>query len=420
VIPHWALLTDQGQSALRRCLWCITLLHSNVEYCPMLPNLLTVLLVFFEESEAMVILEKVLSVALADQTDSSNPVMVLTTDELNRQAKMLLAEARKPHGSREVIVHLEELGLDVPALLIRLLQDGLAAALPFRALCRVYGAFLFEGSVALLHYALAVLKLTAPEVLKSKTSEEAFAALTRLRTWLGSDPQEVDRLTKTAFAAALGGAFRKRASATLSTSFLARKLDLNHVFCRPRLFEPRGACPDDLWQAIWPWVPEVCRVFDPHLVYTPGTDGRAIRTVLAKCEPHSSEPMIFFVYSAAGDIVGGFSPVPWLRSSSYVDCSKLTSSTSPGSSFVFRRLSGGGKPEVFPWTSQNDQLLLASEQHGLHFGGDGVAVSVDRDLVRASTHASASFSCPSLLPQETGRTDGVSFEMARFEVFVLK
>lgn len=420
VAPNAILLSEKGYAALCRLLWCTTLVHSRVEYCPFLPNLITVLLVFFEEAEVMRIVDSML-VHAASETGVLHPTMILTPDMLNRQTKLFLREAKRPHGVPDLLVHLEKAGLDLPTLALHMLPDGLARLLPLRALCRVYGAVLAEGSLVILHYALALLKHAASSILECQTMEDVLAALKRVGDSITDEPTVLDSLTKTAFAFKLETATRRRMSSTLVSTQIDRKKGVGHVFCRPRLYEPRGACPDVLWQAIWPWVPHLHRSLDPKLIYTLSSHGRMLKTMLHKCidKNNVDNPMIFFVYSAAGDIIGGFSPIPWSQTGgSYIDCCSLRGSAADA--FVFRKLSSGGVPEVFPWTGRNERLFFASDQLGLGFGGDGVAIGVDKDLTWVHTSPSETFECPSLCPPDAGCADGVSFEITRFEVFVLR
>ena len=195
-------------------------------------------------------------------------------------------------------------------------------------------------------------------------------------------------------------------------------------FAGPRLYEPRGNVPNAVWEAIWPWVPANCRVYDPHLIYVPVTDGTSLRTCLEKCKKNKDAAMVFCAYGKNSDIMGGFSPTIWVRSSGYLDL--LSFARAAEDAFVFRRLQGGAV-DVYSWTGSNQMLLQASEMHGLIFGGDDAAIHINQDLQRATSSASKSFNSPPLLPTgghqadvDAGQSVGDWFEIVRFEVFALK
>merc|ERR1712039_393645 len=205
---------------------------------------------------------------------------------------------------------------------------------------------------------------------------------------------EIDQLSKAAFSFEVKDMSMARVSSFWGSEYVApRTADYKpHMFCRPRLFPPRGHCPDDLWAALWAWVPTSCRIFDPHLVYTPSTHGTSLRTCLEICKKNQESPMIFFVYTKEGDIIGGFSPNIFVRTNGYF---KLRDLRRPAEdAFVFRKLHTREKAEMFSWSGANDMLLKASEMDGLVFGGDAAAISLNKDMNRATTSSSASFGSP--------------------------
>lgn len=329
----------------------------------------------------------------------------------------------------DALGHLEYLGMDVNVVVLRLLQDGLAHALPFRAFCRVVGSFLSEGSEVIVRYGLAALKLRTPAIVACSTAAEVEELLFGNAATLGDTPESSDCLTKTAFSFSISNDdFSRESSRWVAPDYLKTDDDKKHrhIFCRPRLFEPRGLCPDEVWEAVWSWVPETCRIFDPRLVYSPSEHGTSLRTCLEISKNHAESPMIFFLYTPNGDILGGFSPTSWIRTTGYVDLLSLPRVADDA--FVFRKLKAEEKTDIFPWSGGNRYLFQASEIHGLVFGGNDPAITVHKDLQRASTGASQTFGSPSLLgSRDEGRSDTAGaahdsltdFEIARFEVFAL-
>lgn len=58
-----------------------------------------------------------------------------------------------------LFLHMRHLGVDVPAWAARGLQDAFARLLPFDFVLRIMSAFLFEGSLALCKFSLALVQL---------------------------------------------------------------------------------------------------------------------------------------------------------------------------------------------------------------------------------------------------------------------
>lgn len=423
VVKHLSLMTPEGEEALRRLLWCVQLTCHVVEFCPFLPNLLAALLVFFDEAEAMMMITCILHEAENEPSLEKRirPRIILNRVQINKEAKLFVREGEKDRRIQSVLLHLDKLGVNKHEVAVKLLQDGMAHCLPFRAFCRVVGSFLAEGSNVLLRYALALLKLRGERVLESSTAEEASKQLDKLGEGFSS-PSEVDTLSKAAFSFQSLDVSFARVSSLYGSKYVAPKM-ANHIFCRPRLFSPRGHCPDELWEFLWSCVPSSCRIFDPRLVYTPAAHGTSMRTCLENCSKHHEAPMVFFVYTPEGDIIGGFSPSIWLRTSGYVNLVDIRRSVED--SFVFRRLHDH-QPEHFAWTGANPFLMQASELHGLVFGGNGAAIAISHDMVWATTRASATFQSPMLVETRTAtpRREGHAelhsdFKMMSFEVFAL-
>merc|ERR1719313_525515 len=190
VVMNMEFLKPEGKTALKRLLWCTTLLRPEIQYCPLLPNLFCILLIWFTEAETMMMVDK-----LFDEMDedSSNPRLVFNVDMHNVQAQQFLQLARNAPGVSQVIAHLEKLQVDVPTQVVMMLRDGLAHQLPLRALVRVYGSFLTEGAEVITRYALALMKTNQQVILKTTTKQAAVDLLMKIKENL-AHPTMLDEL----------------------------------------------------------------------------------------------------------------------------------------------------------------------------------------------------------------------------------
>ena len=420
VVKHLWLLKPQGQHILRRLLWVSQLTSHQIEFCPFLPNLMLVLLTFFSEAETMFIISELL---LGTEAPSDYPKIILNLSQMQKQVKVFIREGKKRGNIPEILAHMEGLGVNLEEAVTRFLQDGLASKLPFRTLTRLVGAFLVEGSEVILRFGMALLKRKQESILACKTAAEVTQVLDHSEDQVNHE--EVEALSKVAYSLPIKNLSMARVSSSWKISYAAPKQSYEkHLFCRPRLYEPRGNVPNAVWEAIWPWVPANCRVYDPHLVYVPVMDGTSLRTCLEKCKKNKDAAMVFFAYGKNLDIMGGFSPTIWARTSGYLDL--MSFARAAEDAFVFRRLQGGSV-DVYPWTGANQMLMQASEMNGLVFGGDDAAIHINKDLQRASSSSCKSFNSPPLLPTgghqadvDAGQGIGDWFEIVRFEVFALK
>jgi len=430
VAPVAELLTEDGGFALSRLLWCARLLHAKLDFCPILPNLMAVLLLFFNEAETGVIVDKLLT--KAEETRGADfPSLVTTVAYHDKQVRLVQKEGAHIDGAMQALKHLETMGAS-DSVLGWMMHDGFAHILPFRALCRIYGSLIAEGTETVVRYGLAILKLASGVILQCKDEEGVKRDLKSFLATLDQDHAQLDELMKGAFAARLRRSMKLVSSIATDVSSMNSRLLRGRLLCRPRLHQPRGFPPEEVWEAIWGWVPEIYRVLDPRLIYSSATDGRSLRTLLQKCKHHELAPMVFFVYSVSGALLGGFSPVMWRKTDGYLD---LTGRLGVDESFVFRRTEPSEDADVFLWSGRNSLLFQASEVEGLLYGGDGASIFVDKDLKWACTTESKSFladlnhleeegpaaeqPCPPLVKGTAG-LPYVDFELLHIEVFVLR
>mmetsp|Transcript_32303 Transcript_32303/g.71492 ORF Transcript_32303/g.71492 Transcript_32303/m.71492 type:complete len:802 (-) Transcript_32303:62-2467(-) len=433
VAPLSQILSEDGTEALSRLLWCARLLHAKLDFCPVLPNLLAMLLLFFTEAETGVILNKIMT--KAEETITNDfPSLVTTLLYQEKQVKLVQREAAHVVGADLVMKHLDSLELS-DSIIRWLLFDGFAQVLPFRALCRVYGSLIAEGTEILVRFCLSILQLGASKIQTCNTEKGVKDSLIQHFEGLDKDHTKLEEVVKAAFAVRLRRSLKLVSSYhTSGTSMGIRStLSRGRLLCRPRLHEPRGLPPEEVWEAIWGWVPEIYRVLDPRLTYSTASDGRSLRTLMQKCKHHELAPMIFFAYTMDGALLGGFSPVMWRKTDGYLD---LTGRLGVEESFVFRRTSAKDYTDVYLWSGRNCLLFQSSEVEGLSFGGDGASIYVDKDMKWACTTESTSFladlsqldeeelapeqPCPPLVKKGEQGSKFVDFELLHLEVFALR
>lgn len=76
-----------------------------------------------------------------------------------------------------LFIHMRHLGVDVAAWTARGLQDAFSRMLPFDFVLRIMGAVLFEGSMALCRYCLALVQLLEVRVQPGNTHTPASGVL---------------------------------------------------------------------------------------------------------------------------------------------------------------------------------------------------------------------------------------------------
>lgn len=475
------LLNSRGVEAAQRLLWCCSQLWSGqVEYCPVVPALVVLLLVYFEsEAEVYAVVAAVLARATEEAETRAKarkewerkeltpfPLLPHTLSQWEEVANLTanLAKTNMPM----VDDRMGCLGVDLEDVALRALNNGLLSRLPFRAVCRAYGAFLGEGTEVFVRILLAHWEQQQPrlELARSKAAAEALLLPSLQEANVAEVPRRVtspnskeDSQEEGSPSHGLGlgvddlvrGALRIQIPKTLAgfvsderkddeededemEQYLSPKTRARRkstadeqavVFCRPRLRTDTNSniIWDELWSYLWQWLPPLCRIRDPVLTFAAHRDGYTMSTLLAKCHKSAEDvPMLLAaqVCSKEGTkaVIGVFLPTALRATGSHYG--DISASANHGvfaaDSYVFRVVGGGashGAPKAWHWSGKNGLLLRApaSGSESLCVGGDSVSFSLDQSLGSGSTAASASFDSPTLLPApatKEGAEDGSS------------
>ncbi|CBZ54687.1 putative TLD domain-containing protein [Neospora caninum Liverpool] len=395
------LLTEKGKEKARRLLWCLNALHGAVEFCPVLPPLTCVLLLYFDEDVAYVILHCLLKKAVQrERSSNDSPFMPVKRKDFVRFVKLITATIaqRLPR----LYTHLRSLTIDVAAWVARGVQDGFARMLPFDFVLRIYGAFLFEGANVFFRHCVALLKLLEPSLLNCTDHEAAEDVLYNC----GDDPAvTLHGLSKTAFRYKLRVEvpFHKQTAEFPTPYLMTTRM---RQFHRPRLRDESRILQPQHWEAIWGWVPETARILVPTLEYSSDSHGMSITAMLQRLTPFLRSPMLLVISTREGGILGCFSPFPFRY-----DAKAAASDAPLDISFVYQL-----QPEeqAYWWTGANQIFMNVTHKH-IIIGGNDIAIFIDEDLRKGQSRKSASFDSAKLVKDEMG-----DFLISLLEIWILR
>ncbi|PFH37153.1 hypothetical protein BESB_036110 [Besnoitia besnoiti] len=401
VTEFHVLLTEEGKEKARRLLWCLNALHGAIEFCPVLPPLACVLLLYFEEDATYVILHCLLKAAVQKERNNHDaPFMPFRRKDFVRFVKVITATIS--HRLPRLYAHLRSLTIDVAAWVARGVQDGFARMLPFDFVLRIYGAFLYEGANVFYRHCVALLKLLEPSLLACTNYEAAEDVLYNC----GDDPAvTLSGLSKTAYRYKLrvDAPFHKLDVAFPTPYLMTTRM---RQFHRPRLRHESRILQPRHWEAVWNWLPENQRMLVPTLQYSSDKHGMSITAMLQRLTLFLRSPMLLVLMTTDQEIVGFFSPFP-LR----LDAKSAASSAPLDISFVCQL---EPEQEAFWWTGANALFMNVTHKQ-IVIGGNDVAIFVDQDLRKGQSRKSASFGSPRLVRDELG-----DFLITLVEIWILK
>ncbi|KEP63886.1 UNVERIFIED_CONTAM: TLD protein [Hammondia hammondi] len=394
------LLTESGKEKARRLLWCLNALHGTVEFCPVLPPLTCVLLLYFDEDVAYLILHCLLKKAVQRERSHEPPFVLMKRKDFVRFVKIVTATIaqRLPR----LYSHLRSLTIDVAAWVARGVQDGFARMLPFDFVLRIYGAFLFEGANVFFRHSVALLKLLEPSLLNCADHESAEDVLYNC----GDDPAvTLSGLTKAAFRYKLRieEPLHKHTAEFPTPYLMTTRM---RQFHRPRLRHESRILQPQHWEAIWGWVPETDRMLVPTLEYSSDTHGMSITAMVQRLSLFLRCPMLLVISTRDRGILGFFSPFAFRY-----DAKAAAHDAPLDVSFVYQLQP---QEQAYWWTGANQLFMNVTHKH-IIIGGNDIAIYIDEDLRKGQSKKCASFGSAKLVADEMG-----DFLISLIEVWTLQ
>ncbi|EZG79250.1 Rab-GTPase-TBC domain protein [Gregarina niphandrodes] len=350
-----SVLTAEGQNVAKKILWMVSSYFPQLEFAPVLVPLTCILLYYVGEGEAVATVIYVLerSVEILKKDKTTRAFLTLRRSEFVRLVKQAVAISEK-HLSA-LVVHLEELGVDLPAWLARGLQDGFSRLLPFDLLVRAYMAFLYDGVKVFLRYAIAMLMMAEDRLMACTTAIEANQVLL-FREFRSCDPDLLNDLTKLAFKLRIRKSkkpIHEYTSADVPTPYLTETAIPR--FYRPRLYNVSDILTDHMWTCIWRWLPNQFRILDPYLRFTTATDGCSVNALIRAIWPYFEMPMIAALLTQDRDIVVLHSPVTFRP-----DYKSVMDSVDLSNSFI-ARLTKDRTPRVYYHQGPGKRIMIVTE-----------------------------------------------------------
>eukprot|EP01053_Blabericola_migrator_P005274 Blabericola_migrator_1__5273@NODE_2708_length_2438_cov_58_282581_g1673_i1_p2_GENE_NODE_2708_length_2438_cov_58_282581_g1673_i1NODE_2708_length_2438_cov_58_282581_g1673_i1_p2_ORF_typecomplete_len233_score20_05TLD/PF07534_16/3_9e20_NODE_2708_length_2438_cov_58_282581_g1673_i115462244 len=174
---------------------------------------------------------------------------------------------------------------------------------------------------------------------------------------------------------------------------------------RPRLHDSSHVVEDNQWEILWRWVPSSARILDPMLKFTSFKHGHSIKAIHRVLWDEDDKPMVFFLKTIRGDIIGGICPFPFK-----VDSRCMSADSDLSSASVFQL-----HPNQLNYQySGAASTIMSVTQNHIIFGSNAPAIMIDKDLLNGHTAPSETFNSPKLVSSEDG-----DFQILALEIWLL-
>ncbi|ELP83540.1 hypothetical protein EIN_378750, partial [Entamoeba invadens IP1] len=366
---------EKGMSVVGFILSIVSIKFPSVTYCPILPNIVGLLLSCCSVDESLAI-----TIKLVERSFLTHTILPLSPRDYIKAGCELITQLRYMFPKKSSFI--DEFA---PNSFLDHYTNFLTTHVPYGGLLCIFDQFLVSGIRSITRYILAACKVASDIINASKTSNEMLGAINYV---LFAYPDPASLMQS-------------------GLHFEPTKFQLGAVFQSGESFAPLKMCVDcvvvtyNIFELIWQHIPVHRRTMSPKLLFNSKRDGVSMLHLFRLLK--NEQPLVFVIQTKE-KIVGMF------LSHSIVFGSKPYFGN--GEDFVFK-IEGNNVMSTFHWTKKNNMFCSIAEQAIMMGGGnEGPAILLKPDFT-VSSYASETFGNPCFF-------ENINSEVVVFEVFCLE
>ncbi|GAM27962.1 hypothetical protein SAMD00019534_111380 [Acytostelium subglobosum LB1] len=297
VSPSDHFLNDQGIDHVKRILTVLALRCPEVEYCPSIPDILQMLLLFLSDVEAYTVLN-----LLIQQSKTNIKFRYLNITNRDCISFSLTFDTLFEMTVPKLYKHMIGLGITSSKVFTEeWFSRMFVSHLPFQTVLRVFDCFLCEGYKALYRVGLGLLKLHKNVLMSKATTAEQFCSMLK---HLNLQMFDVDKLMNRAFRIRLQRNTVQNIDEMQTPKLTHIAEPQMPIYYRPKITTPSDILHNDDYEIVWTWLPHRFCICDPKVVYNSNRDGRSLRNMLERVK--GEYPMLILIKTTNGDVFGCF------------------------------------------------------------------------------------------------------------------
>lgn len=379
-------LNDEGLKALKTILWMLNYKFPNINYSPMTTAFCSLLLLYVNEGHCFEMIDNLICVS-NDKRELLEKHFIVEAEQfkilVGVTCNMIFTEVE----GLESLVHARN--IDFPRAVAEMFKVFFISFFKIGFLQRLVSMFFSDGILALSKVAVGTFKVVSDAL--SEFKRDFLLDLKEYCYTLDDDDS--------IFAAAL----RVKLSKTALNDFIIPNLLglSSYKYIRPNFdFSSRIITNCEL-ESIWSRIPDYLKHCEIKRIYSTTDCGYSLSNLLRICSPiPKQKATILLVRSYSQDVVGGF------FEHSVEICSKYIGGYN---SFVFTMKP---LPCFYNSTGANEMHACLNENEILLGGGnDGIALTIDQELLQASSSSCETYNNPILIAE--------NFEITEIEILSL-
>jgi len=408
-------LNEKGVEALKKIMWIFQKNTPRLEYSPMLPTIVSILLIFMKEEEVFTVTKTMLE-------DSDKTLNLSNTQNMLKKMRWHVTFKReqfawtvdhvasfckqRSDSFLKLENHFTKINYDFKELFKIWLRTLFVDFLPISLVLKIFGAYLNEGIKIYFKFISAVLKIFRADILGHQDPQTMTDMLREKMRKVNSEQAQ----------ALLGKAYKKRFAMTLKKKLIKHKGQASNIdeaithHYAPDMSEPSKIITHQQLETLWGWVPHSLRHTHLKLIYSPRQDGWGLRAFYRKMESVYSHNTLLLIKDTNNNVFGAFADTVLAKKG------KLEEGGSQDC-FVFQL-----SPKRVRYRAEGRQsggVLCDSEYLSIGSGGGGSAIYLKGDLHSGLSNKSETYNNLPLVEGENG-SSSVSFECHSIEVYLLE
>lgn len=282
-------LTQEGITAAKRILCVLNDRNQDIDFCPMIPSIVSILLTHLDEAETYAALYHMIYVTRR----------VKWFFRLNKMDHALFVESfkdllrkRLPDVSR----HMENIDFDLNAMAHVWFEHMFISYLPFNFTIRLFDGFVNEGCKVLYRAGFAILKTLKEQILQCQSPN--FLSKIIFDKSLEFDDEE--QFFKTAYSLTLRRKYMKQLDEKNKGNIDMSKIDNRPTaFVKPKFCEGHSSeiiKNMSQWELLVTWLPMIQRVRKMQKIFTTSTHGYSLSSLYDKCSDSGACLIVIYAY----------------------------------------------------------------------------------------------------------------------------
>ena len=395
-------LNEKGLLAVKEILWMVNTTYANIEFSPIIIQLISIILVFCSKEETYEIICKILEQDF--NIKETGKIRWRLRFNYNDNIKMItsISECLKEistNSGKDVYEHFQKINFRPEELYEDICFGFFYKHFNFFGMIRLLPFFLLEGAKSFYRLIYAIEKLLRDEIKKWENKNEIIPKVRELLNTL----ENIGDLFEISYTFKLTRNNNKY-------DFQSPPEDKPFINKRNQYYLPRISGEGNLltdWEIIhlWELLPFEFTILDMKLIYRGDKDGYDLKKILGLEEIYPKHSNILFLIETLEDEKFGFAMDHLVM---HTDNKYLK----PGISVLFTI-----KPKLEIFKPENgSEEILYFDTKTLIFGNgpNGPAIHLDQDLIEGETNKGTCFKNPSLVKGKN------QFKIKKIEIYKLE